>query len=58
MALLHPDRLDTRDLLEIHKLTKNYPDLSKYFIEKLSEGVASIAAVFYPKPVIVKILAF
>ena len=58
MALIHPDRLDARDLHEIQSLTKNYSDLSKYFIEKLSEGVATIAAAFYPKPVIVRMSDF
>jgi pyruvate,water dikinase len=58
MALIHPNRLDARDLREIQKLTKNYPDPSKYFIEKLSQGVATIAAAFYPKPVIVRMSDF
>ncbi|MFM9162945.1 MAG: phosphoenolpyruvate synthase, partial [Methylocystis sp.] len=58
MALIHPNRLDAQDLLEIQKLTKNYPDPSNYFIEKLSQGVATIAAAFYPKPVIVRMSDF
>jgi len=58
MALIHPNRLDARDLREIQKLTKNYPDPSNYFIEKLSQGVATIAAAFYPKPVIVRMSDF
>ncbi|MBM3575598.1 MAG: phosphoenolpyruvate synthase [Alphaproteobacteria bacterium] len=58
MALIHPNRLDARDLREIQKLTKNYPDPSNYFIEKLSQGIATIAAAFYPKPVIVRMSDF
>lgn len=58
MALIHPNRLDAQDLREIQKLTKNYPDPSNYFIEKLSQGVATIAAAFYPKPVIVRMSDF
>ena len=58
MALIHPDRLDAQDLHAIRNLTKNYLDMSKYFIEKLSEGIATIAAAFYPKPVIVRMSDF
>jgi pyruvate,water dikinase len=31
-----------------------YTDTKKFFIQKVSEGVATIAAAFYPKPVIIR----
>jgi len=43
---------------KIEQLTHHYPNKEKYFIEKLSEGVATIAAAFYPKDVIVRMSDF
>lgn len=39
---------------EIDKLTWNYPRKADYFIERLTQGIALIAAAFYPKQVIVR----
>ena len=39
---------------KIEELTHHYPDKEKYFIDKLAQGVATIAAAFYPKDVIVR----
>lgn len=43
---------------QIERITQNYPDKKKYFVEKLSEGIATIAAAFYPKDVIVRMSDF
>jgi pyruvate, water dikinase len=43
---------------EIEKLTHHYPDKEKYFVDKLSQGIATIAAAFYPKDVIVRMSDF
>ncbi len=43
---------------KIEQLTHHYPDKEKYFVEKLAEGVATIAAAFYPKDVIVRMSDF
>jgi len=43
---------------KIELLTHHYPDKEKYFVEKLAEGVATIAAAFYPKDVIVRMSDF
>ena len=43
---------------QIESLTHHYPDKEKYFVDKLSQGVASIAAAFYPKDVIVRMSDF
>jgi pyruvate,water dikinase len=59
MALVHYDTLqDTNAKEKIELLTHNYPDKKKYFVDKLSEGIATIAAAFYPKEVIVRMSDF
>jgi hypothetical protein len=39
---------------EIEALTKNYNNKGDYFVDKLAQGIATIAAAFYPKDVIVR----
>ncbi|MCK0190366.1 phosphoenolpyruvate synthase [Arenibacter sp. F20364] len=55
MALKHFDTLkDPSGKERIEKLTHHYPDKADYFVHKLAEGIATIAAAFYPKDVIVR----
>jgi len=42
----------------IEEITLGYPDKKKFFIDKLSQGIATIAAAFYPKDVIVRMSDF
>ncbi|MGE0866159.1 MAG: phosphoenolpyruvate synthase [Vicinamibacterales bacterium] len=59
MALLHPERIsDVKERREIDRLTRGYADKGDYFVERLAEGVAMIAAAFYPKDVIVRLSDF
>ena len=59
MALHHFDKLtDPSVKNEIEKLTHHYPDKKDYFIHKLAEATATIAAAFYPKDVIVRMSDF
>jgi pyruvate,water dikinase len=59
MALVHPERVkDGVVRAEIERLTRNYPSPADYFVRELSEGVGTIAAAFYPKPVIVRMSDF
>ncbi len=59
LALLHPDRVrDPAARAEIDALTAGYADRGEYFVERLAEGVAMIAAAFYPKDVIVRLSDF
>ncbi len=58
MALLHPERVDAASRPALSELTRGYERPSDYFIEKLSEGVGTIAAAFYPKPVVVRLSDF
>lgn len=59
MALVHPERVEdpeTRRTLEV--LTAGYATPADFFVERLAEGVATIAAAFYPKPVVVRLSDF
>lgn len=59
MALVHPERIsDAAERTEIERLTSGYERPADFFIERLSEGVATLAAAFYPKPVIVRLSDF
>ena len=59
MALVHPERVeDAGRAKEIERLTARHVRPADYFVEKLSEGVGTIAAAFHPKPVIVRMSDF
>ena len=59
MALVHPERISDAAVRDrILALTKSFAKPSDYFVQKLSEGVGTIAAAFYPKPVIVRMSDF
>ena len=59
MALIHPEKVtDEKVKKEINDLTFGYENKEDYFIEKLAHGVETIAAAFYPKPVIVRMSDF
>lgn len=59
MALVKFNELKDSSVKEkIEELTHLYVDKEKYFVDKLAEGVATIAAAFYPKEVIVRMSDF
>jgi pyruvate,water dikinase len=59
MALLHPDRVqDADERRKLSDLTRNSPTPAEYFVQRLAEGIGTIAAAFYPKPVIVRMSDF
>ncbi|MCW5828754.1 MAG: phosphoenolpyruvate synthase [Deltaproteobacteria bacterium] len=60
MALVHYDRLkDTEARNAIARLTRGYEnDRTRFFVDRLSEGVGMIAGAFYPRPVIVRLSDF
>ncbi|MEX0853159.1 MAG: phosphoenolpyruvate synthase [Bauldia sp.] len=59
MALVHFDTLkDEAAKREIAQLTAGYADRTEYFVDRLTRGLARIAAPFYPKPVIVRMSDF
>ncbi len=57
-ALLEYDGLDAGLKAEIDAITRGYPDRRDYFRKTLAEGVATIAAAFYPRQVIVRLSDF
>ena len=58
MALVHPEKVkDPKVLREIEQLTRGY-DKEEYFVERLAQGVGTIVAAFYPKPVVVRMSDF
>ena len=57
-AILEIDRLPASKREEIERRARGYDDPVSFFTDKLVEGVASIAAAFWPKPVIVRLSDF
>ncbi len=59
MALVHPEKIDDAAVREaLARLTRGYARPADFFVRQLAEGVATIAAAFYPKPVIVRMSDF
>lgn len=59
MALVKYNELDeTNDKKAIEAITHQYADKKKFFVDRLSEAVAMVAAAFYPKEVIVRMSDF
>jgi pyruvate,water dikinase len=55
MALYHLEQNQSvKDEDKINLLCEGYDSYKEFFIDNLSEGIAMIAAAFYPKPVIVR----
>ena len=59
MALVHPERIgDEAVRNQVLQLARGHERPQDYFVRELSEGVGTIAAAFYPKPVIVRMSDF
>jgi pyruvate,water dikinase len=59
MALLDPEAVeDPAERAKIYEMIGGHADGAAYFVERLAEGVGTIAAAFYPKPVIVRMSDF
>ncbi|MFQ5962000.1 MAG: phosphoenolpyruvate synthase [Candidatus Methylomirabilales bacterium] len=59
MALAHPEKVeDPKEKAALAELTKHYATPADFFVEQLAEGVGTIAAAFYPKPVVVRMSDF
>lgn len=59
LALINYSKIkDAKLKKQIDELTVSYPDKKQFFIDKLAEGVGTIAAAFYPKDVIVRLSDF
>ena len=58
MALVHPERVDAADRARITERTAGFDSPREFFVRNLAEGIGTIAAAFYPKPVIVRMSDF
>lgn len=59
LALLKFDEItDAVDKMAIARQTVHYPHKPDFFVDQLCQGIAAIAAAFYPKPVIVRMSDF
>ncbi len=59
LALYNFENLENKEIKdEIAKITVEHEDKKEHFIKELAEGVAQIAAAFYPKPVLVRLSDF
>jgi len=59
LALVHFDELaDPVAKAEIARLTSGYADKPQFFVDKLAQGVAMLAAAFHPKDVILRLSDF
>lgn len=62
LALLHLDsagaakagKLTNDEIKEIEEITAGYGNKADFYVDKLAQGIAKIAAAFYPKDVIVR----
>jgi pyruvate,water dikinase len=57
-ALLHLEAQPADLQQEIRRRTAGYPDPIEFYVAKVAEGVATIAAAFWPKKVIVRLSDF
>ncbi len=59
MALLYPDRVeDASERARIEAMVEGFEKPGDFFVQRLSEGVGTIAAAFYPKPVVIRLSDF
>jgi pyruvate,water dikinase len=59
LALINYEKIaDPETKAQIDKLTVGYDDKPEFFVDKLAQGAAMIAAAFYPRDVIVRLSDF
>lgn len=58
MALIQPEQLSPKTRAEIDLLTAGYDDPSRFLVDKLALGVGTLAAAFWPRPVILRFSDF
>ncbi len=57
-AILDYPEVDAELKLAVEKVSRGHASPRDFFVDKLAEGVATIAAAFWPKPVIVRLSDF
>jgi pyruvate,water dikinase len=58
LALTRYSTLDESVRRRIDSITAGYPDKTRFFVERLAEGIGTIAAAFHPRPVILRFSDF
>jgi len=59
MALLQPERvMNEAERQALLHLARHYERPADFFVERLAEGIATLAAAFYPRPVILRMSDF
>jgi len=59
MALLHPDRItDPAERERVMTMCAGHANGARFFVERLAEGIGTIAAAFWPRPVTVRLSDF
>ncbi len=58
LALTRYATLSAAEQREVDGLTRGYADKTSYFVDRLSQGIGTIAAAFWPRPVILRFSDF
>lgn len=59
MALIYPERIKDKSIKEeVQAVISEYTSGAAYFVDMLSQAVGTVAAAFYPRPVIVRMSDF
>lgn len=59
MALVHPEKVtQAEEKAKILKLCEGYDSPEEYFVDRLSQAIATVAAAFYPQEVILRMSDF
>jgi pyruvate,water dikinase len=59
LALVHPEKIvEPEEKKHIDDLTIEYADKKQFFIDRLAQEAGTIAAAFYPRPVIIRLSDF
>ncbi len=59
MALAHPERISDETVrAEVLRTAEGFAQPADFFVARLAEGISTIAAAFYPKPVVIRLSDF
>ncbi len=58
LALLHYDELPTTLKREIDEKTRGYADRREYFVDRMAQGIGTVAAAFHPRQVLLRFSDF
>jgi pyruvate,water dikinase len=58
LALTRYETLSPEVRSDVDRLTQGYADKKAYFVDRLAQGIGTIAAAFYPRPVILRFSDF